>query len=139
MQDAFRRDRGPFTYCSAVDRFCAWYPTIIYETNYTTNRKLVASASVTVPTGVDPSILSVELAKNGSTPTGASWITNPGNSPGSWAFSGDSITLGDTDQSIVTGIQLGTYTIAPAIRLQFNSLPLPGTYSAVVTFTIKAE
>jgi len=50
--------------CSVVDRFCAWYPTIIYSTNYLTNRQLVATATVTVPAGVG-SILSVELAKQG--------------------------------------------------------------------------
>ncbi|RTH07696.1 hypothetical protein CSW47_01225 [Thermus scotoductus] len=60
MQNAFRRDRGPFTYCSAVDRFCAWYPTIIYSTNYTTNRQLVARATVS------DLVLSVELAKQGA-------------------------------------------------------------------------
>jgi len=33
--------------CSTASLFCAWYPTVIYSTNYATNRQLVATPTVT--------------------------------------------------------------------------------------------
>ncbi len=125
------------TYCSAVDRFCAWYPTIIYSTNYATNRQLVATATVSDP------ILSVELAKQGEpydNPYAPDW--GPGGSqPGVWGddFTGSTVTLGPTDKQIVKNIQNGFYAIAPILRLRFSSNPPAGTYSATVTFTIMAQ
>lgn len=123
--------------CSAVasDRFCAWYPTISYFTNYTTNRKLVASVS-NVSSG-----LSVILEKQSTYPNPFVPDWGSGSTPGSWAptFSGTSLTLSDTDQDIVVGIQSGSYAIAPIIKLKFASEPAPGTYSATVTFTIMAQ
>lgn len=123
------------TYCSPVDRFCNWYPTIIYDTNYTTNRKLVASATTSDP------ILSVQLIKQGppyDNPFAPSWGRG-GTSPGTWAFSGTEITLSTTDQDIVLGIQNGQYAIAPILRLAFSSSPPAGSYTATVTFTIMAQ
>ena len=125
------------TYCSAVDRFCAWYPTIIYSTNYATNRQLVATATVSDP------ILSVELAKQGApynNPFAPDW--GPGGSqPGVWGddFGGTTVTLSSTAKQIVKDIQNGFYAIAPIIRLKFSSSPSVGTYSATVTFTIMAQ
>jgi hypothetical protein len=125
------------TYCSAVDRFCAWYPTIIYSTNYATNRQLVATATVSAP------ILSVELAKQGApydNPFAPDW--GPGGSqPGVWGdgFSGSTVTLGSTAKQIVKNIQNGYYAISPILRLRFSSNPPEGTYSATVTFTIMAQ
>jgi len=125
------------TYCSAVDRFCAWYPTIIYSTNYATNRQLVATATVSNP------ILSVELAKQGApydNPFAPDW--GPGGSqPGVWGddFAGSTVTLGPTAKQIVKNIQNGFYAIAPILRLRFSSSPSVGTYSATVTFTIMAQ
>jgi hypothetical protein len=125
------------TYCSAVDRFCAWYPTIIYSTNYTTNRQLVATATVSNP------ILSVELAKQEEpydNPYAPDW--GPGGSqPGVWGddFTGDTVTLGSTAKQIVKNIQNGFYAIAPILKLKFSSAPPAGTYSATVTFTIMAQ
>jgi hypothetical protein len=126
------------TYCSAVDRFCAWHPTIIYSTNYATNRQLVATATVSNP------ILSVELAKQGepyNNPYAPAW--GPGGSqPGVWGddFSGSTVTLeSDTAKQIVKNIQNGFYAIAPILRLRFSSSPSEGTYSATVTFTIMAQ
>jgi type 1 fimbria pilin len=123
--------------CSTVasDRFCAWYPTISYSTNYTTNRKLVASVS-NVSSG-----LSVILEKQSAYPDPFVPGWGSGITPGSWAptFSGTSLTLSATDQDIVVGIQSGSYAIAPIIKLKFASDPAPGTYSATVTFTIMAQ
>lgn len=123
--------------CSTVasDRFCAWYPTISYSTNYTTNRKLVASVS-NVSSG-----LSVILEKQSAYPDPFVPGWGSGSTPGSWAptFSGTSLTLSATDQDIVVGIQSGSYAIAPIIKLKFASDPAPGTYSATVTFTIMAQ
>ncbi|MCS6869776.1 hypothetical protein, partial [Thermus sp.] len=48
--------------CSTSDRFCAWYPTVLYSTNYATNRKLVAKATSSSP------ILSVVLEKQSAYP-----------------------------------------------------------------------
>jgi hypothetical protein len=129
--------------CSVVDRFCAWYPTILYSTNYATNRQLVATATVSDP------ILSVELEKQ-------SGYLNPfvpgfgsGSLPGVWGdhFSGSTVILSETDSSgnpvskqIVKNIQNGSnYAIAPILRLRFSSAPPAGTYSATVTFTIMAQ
>ncbi len=130
-------DYSNSTYCSAVDRFCAWYPTVIYSTNYATNRKLVASATTTSP------ILSVVLEKqvgtqyeNPFTPyLGSRWFHpwhlgllrehpdperhRPGR--GEWAS------------------RTATYAIAPKLKLVFSSSPTAGTYSATVTFTIMAQ
>ncbi len=123
--------------CSVVDRFCAWYPTIIYSTNYATNRQLVATATVSNP------ILSVELAKQGApydNPFAPDW--GPGGSqPGVWGddFTGSTVTLGPTPKQIVKNIQNGFYAIAPILRLRFSSSPPEGTYSATVTFTIMAQ
>jgi len=129
-------DYSNTTYCSAVDRFCAWYPTVIYSTNYATNRKLVASATTTSP------ILSVVLEKQG--PPYDNPFTPPppwgsGTTPGTWAFSGSALTLSSTSQDVVLGIQNGTYAIAPKLKLVFSSSPAVGTYSATVTFTIMAQ
>jgi len=122
------------TYCSAVDRFCAWYPTIIYSTNYTTNRQLVATATVSNP------ILSVELEKQSAYPDPFAPDWGPGGSqPGVWGFAGPRVTLSSTPTQIVRGIQNGFYAIAPIIRLVFSSSPPVGTYSAIVTFTIMAQ
>lgn len=120
--------------CSQVDRFCAWYPTIIYSTNYTTNRKLVASATVS------DNILSVVLEKQAAYPNPFVPDWGSGNSPGSWAFAGSSITLSSTAQVIVESIQNGSnYVIAPILKLVFASPPPQGSYSATVTFTIMAQ
>lgn len=122
--------------CSTVasDRFCAWYPTISYSTNYTTNRKLVARVS-NVTSG-----LSVILEKQPTHPDPFVPGWGSGSSPGSWAFTTSSLTLSSTDQDIVVGIQSGSnYAIAPIIKLKFASDPAPGTYSATVTFTIMAQ
>ncbi|MFN3369585.1 MAG: hypothetical protein ACK4ZX_09365, partial [Thermus sp.] len=75
--------------CSVGDNFCAWYPFVIYSTNYSTNRKLVANATTSDP------ILSVILEKQGSpydNPFVPSW--GSGSNPGVWAsgFSGSSLT-----------------------------------------------
>lgn len=128
-------DYSDTTYCSAADRFCAWYPTVIYSTNYTTNRKLVASATTT------SSILSVVLEKQTAYPDPFTPSWGSGSSPGSWstAFSGPTLTLTPTDQDIVVGIQNGTYAIAPKLKLVFSSAPPAGDYSATVTFTIMAQ
>ncbi|MGC8967955.1 MAG: hypothetical protein ACP5JV_06480 [Thermus sp.] len=120
--------------CSAVDRFCAWYPTIIYETNYATNRKLVASATTSHP------ILSVVLEKQGSpydNPFTPSW--GYGSTPGYWAFVGAEVALPSAGQDIVYGIQNGKYAIAPKLKLVFSTTPPAGTYTADVTFTIMAQ
>ncbi len=127
-------DYSNTTYCSSADRFCAWYPTVIYSTNYATNRKLVASATTTSP------ILSVVLEKQESYPnpfTPPDW--GSGTTPGTWAFTGSALTLGTTDQDVVVGIQNGKYAIAPKLKLVFSSSPAVGTYSATVTFTIMAQ
>jgi hypothetical protein len=124
------------TYCSAVDRFCAWYPTIIYSTNYTTNRQLVATATVSDP------ILSVELEKQSAYPNPFVPSWGSGSQPGVWGddFTGSTVTLGSTDKQIVKNIQNGSnYAIAPILRLRFSSSPSVGTYSATVTFTIMAQ
>ncbi|MDT7909908.1 MAG: hypothetical protein RQ912_08245 [Thermus sp.] len=124
------------TYCSAVDRFCAWYPTIIYSTNYATNRQLVATATVSDP------ILSVELAKQSAYPNPFAPDWGPGGSqPGVWGddFGGSTVTLNSTAKQIVKNIQNGFYAIAPILRLRFSSSPSVGTYSATVTFTIMAQ
>lgn len=120
--------------CSVADRFCAWYPTILYSTNYATNRKLVASATTT------DSILSVVLEKQSAYPNPL--VLGSGSSPGTWAasFSGNTLTLTSTAQDIVIGIQNGSnYAIAPILKLVFSSNPPQGTYSATVTFTIMGE
>jgi hypothetical protein len=123
------------TYCSAADRFCAWYPTIIYSTNYATNRQLVATATVSDP------ILSVELAKQDAYPDPFVPSWGSGSQPGDWGddFGGTTVTLGSTAKQIVKNIQNGFYAIAPIIRLRFSSSPSVGTYSATVTFTIMAQ
>jgi len=125
--------------CSVVDRFCAWYPTIIYSTNYTTNRQLVATATVSGPVS---SILSVELEKQSAYPNPFAPDWGPGGSqPGVWGddFTGDTVTLGSTAKQIVKNIQNGFYAIAPILKLKFSSAPPAGTYSATVTFTIMAQ
>jgi hypothetical protein len=128
-------DYSNTTYCSAVDRFCAWYPTVIYSTNYGTNRKLVARATTNSP------ILCVVLEKQGppyDNPFTPPW--NPsGSTPGTWAFSGSTLTLSATDQNVVVGIQNGYYAIAPKLKLVFSSSPAAGSYQATVTFTIMAQ
>jgi hypothetical protein len=123
------------TYCSAADRFCAWYPTIIYSTNYATNRQLVATATVSDP------ILSVELEKQSGYPNPFVPSWGSGSQPGVWGddFTGSTVTLGPTAKQIVKNIQNGTYAIAPILRLRFSSSPSVGTYSATVTFTIMAQ
>jgi len=124
------------TYCSAVDRFCAWYPTIIYSTNYTTNRQLVATATVSDP------ILSVELEKQSAYPNPFVPSWGSGSQPGVWGddFSGSTVTLSSTAKQIVKNIQNGSnYAIAPILKLKFSSAPPAGTYSATVTFTIMAQ
>ncbi|MGC8876360.1 hypothetical protein [Thermus sp.] len=120
--------------CSTVDRFCAWYPTIIYETNYATNRKLVASATTSHP------ILSVVLEKQTAYPdpfVPRGW--GSGTTPGSWAFATSSLTLASTDSDVVLAIQNGKYAIAPILKLVFSTNPPAGTYTADVTFTIMAQ
>lgn len=120
--------------CSPVDRFCAWYPTVLYSTNYTTNRKLVARATTSSP------ILSVVLEKQQAYPNPFTPPYGSGSNPGSWAFSNNTLTLTATDQDIVVGIQNGSnYAIAPVFKLVFSSNPAPGTYTATVTFTIMAQ
>ncbi|MFN4073360.1 MAG: hypothetical protein ACK4G4_08115 [Thermus sp.] len=129
-------DFGSSDRCSVVDRFCAWYPTVIYSTNYTTNRKLVANATTSHP------ILSVILEKQAAYPDPFVPNWGSGSNPGEWApgFSGSSLTLSSADQDIVINIQNGTnYAIAPIIKLQFSSPPPQGTYTATVTFTIMAQ
>uniref|UniRef100_A0A7V4AKZ8 Uncharacterized protein n=1 Tax=Thermus tengchongensis TaxID=1214928 RepID=A0A7V4AKZ8_9DEIN len=129
-------DYATSSQCSVVDRFCAWYPTIIYSTNYTTNRKLVAKASTSDP------ILSVVLEKQAGYPDPFVPNWGSGSTPGTWApgFSGNSLTLTTTDQDIVIGIQNGSnYAIAPIIKLVFASNPPQGSYTATVTFTIMAQ
>jgi len=128
-------DYSDTTYCSAVDRFCAWYPTIIYSTNYATNRQLVATATVSDP------ILSVELEKQSAFPNPFVPSWGSGSQPGVWGddFTGTTVTLGPTPKQIVKNIQNGFYAIAPILRLRFSSSPSVGTYSATVTFTIMAQ
>jgi hypothetical protein len=124
------------TYCSAVDRFCAWYPTIIYSTNYTTNRQLVAKATVSDP------ILSVELEKQSAYPNPFVPSWGSGSQPGVWGddFAGSTVTLGSTNKQIVKNIVNGSnYVIAPILKLKFSSDPPAGDYSATVTFTIMAQ
>ncbi len=122
-------------YCSAAGLSCTWYSTITYSTNYTTNRKLVASATTTSP------ILSVVLQKRDAFPKPFVPDWGYGSSPGSWAsgFSGTELTLSSADQDIVVGISNGTYAIAPIIKLVFSSPPPVGEYSATVTFTLMAQ
>ena len=78
--------------CSVVDRFCAWYPTIIYSTNYATNRQLVATATVSDP------VLSVELEKQSAYPDPFVPSWGSGSQPGVWGddFAGSTVTLGPT-------------------------------------------
>ncbi len=123
-------------HCSAVDRFCAWYPTIIYSTNYATNRQLVATATVSDP------ILSVELEKQSAFPNPFVPSWGSGSQPGVWGddFTGSTVTLGPTPKQIVKNIQNGSnYVIAPILRLRFSSTPPAGDYRADVTFTIMAQ
>ncbi|WP_347241163.1 hypothetical protein [Thermus sp.] len=121
--------------CSTVDRFCAWYPTIIYETNYATNRKLVASATTSHP------ILSVVLEKQTAAAYANPFVPDwgSGSNPGSWAFTGSFLTLASTDSDVVLAIQNGKYAIAPILKLVFSTNPPAGTYTADVTFTIMAQ
>ncbi len=122
--------------CSPTDRFCAWYPTIIYSTNYATNRQLVATATVS------DTILSVELEKQSAYPNPFVPSWGSGSQPGVWGddFAGSTVTLGSTAKQIVKNIQDGSnYAIAPILKLKFSSSPPVGTYQATVTFTIMAQ
>ena len=124
--------------CSVTDRFCAWYPTILYSTNYASDRKLVAKATITNPNS-SYTTLTVVLEKQ-SAPYDSPLMLGSGNNPGVWAFSGNTLILTNQDQAIVVNIKNGTnYAIAPKLKFEFSAPPPEGTYSATVTFTIMAQ
>ncbi|WP_105318170.1 hypothetical protein [Thermus tenuipuniceus] len=116
-----------------IKPFCGVYPTINYSTNYSSNRQLLAKATVS---GASATPVIVRFKKQ------ATYVPSGPGQGGVWAFTGEYVDLGSTDTPIVTNIGSGSHAIGPVIEIIFdttNEKPSPGIYNVTLTVTITAQ